>query len=81
MERQGCNMKNCFWEYNMFIVISSCLLSPIIVMQSLLIYGGEIHKNPELRARFATFAINTVDNLCLLQQHKWNTINVLSCRD
>ena len=37
--------------------------------------------NVTKRPRFATFAISTVDNLCLLQQHQWNTINVLSCSD
>ena len=28
------------------------------------------------RERFATFAISTVDNLCLLQQYNWNTIKI-----
>ena len=37
--------------------------------------------NVTKRARFATFTMSIVDNLCLLPQHKWNTINVRSCRD
>ena len=28
------------------------------------------------RERFATFAISTVDNFCLLQQYNWNTIKI-----
>ena len=28
------------------------------------------------RARFATFAISIKDQLCLLQQYKWNTIKI-----
>ena len=30
------------------------------------------------RVRLATFAISIVDNLCLLQRNKWNTIKIRS---
>ena len=35
------------------------------------------------RARFATFAMSIVSNLCLLQQYKWNKTkqNTIACRD
>ena len=32
MGRMGCNMTIFFKEYNMFTVLSSCLLSPIMVI-------------------------------------------------
>ena len=32
--------------------------------------------NVTKRAKFATFAISIVDNLCLLQKYKWNTIKI-----
>ena len=51
----------------------------------------KIHKKLELcfesncqcdkQAGFTTFALSIVDNLYLLQEHKWNTINVQPCCD
>ena len=72
-----------FREYNMFIVLNSCLLSPImIIIQSKIIYRDKIRKNliqnyvlsqnvnVTKRERFETFAISIVDNSCFLQQDK-----------
>ena len=35
------------------------------------------------RVRFATFAMSIVDNLCSLQQYKWNKTkqNTIACHD
>ena len=67
----------------MFIVLCLCLLYLLMihVIQSYVIYGSKIHKksknvNMAKRAMFATFAISIKDQLCLLQQYKWNTIKI-----
>ena len=64
----------------MFTVLSSCLLYPIIEIQSYIIrIRDKIHKNLNVlnqtvdgtkRAKFAAFARGIADNLCLLQQYK-----------
>ena len=81
--------QNFFREYNIFIVLISCLLHSIMVLQSYIIHcSDKIHKKSNnlfeskcldvtKRARFAAFAISIVDNLCcLLQQFKWSTIKI-----
>ena len=57
-----------------------------MVIQSFITYRDEIHKKLELclesninvpkRARFATFAVSILDNLCLLQQYKLSKIKI-----
>ena len=72
---RGCNMTNCFRKYNMLIVLSSCLLYPIIITKSL---NYVLNQNVNVTKQ-ATFALSI--NLYLLQQHKWNTIIVRPCHD
>ena len=63
----------------MFIVLSSCLLYPIMSIQSYLIYRDiNLNQNVNVtkRARFATFALSILDKFCLLQRCKWNTIKI-----
>ena len=70
----------------MFFVLISCFLYPIVVIQS---YMGRDNMKKKLnnvlnqnvnmttkRARFSTFVISIVDNLCVQQQYKWNTIKI-----
>jgi len=78
-------------EYNMFVVLSLCLQYPIMVIQSYIMDRDKmkwkkkslrnvLNQNVNLtkRARFVTFAISNLDNLCILQQYNWNTIKILS---
>ena len=69
---RGCNMTNCFRKYNMLIVLSSCLLYPIIITKSL---------NYVLNQNVTKKKCDKSINLYLLQQHKWNTIIVQPCHD
>ena len=73
----------------MFIVLNSCLLYPIMIIQpSYNIYRelkytknlkNVLNKNVNetKRARSTTFAMSIVDNLCLLPtEYTWNTIKI-----
>ena len=71
--RQECNMVDFLREYNIFIVLISCLRYSIMVLQSYIIHRRDkIHKKSNIffeskcldvtkRARFAAFAISIVD--------------------
>ena len=65
----------------MFIVLNSCLqLYSIIVIKSYIKWRENVwnqHVCMTKRAKFATLAISVIENLCLLQQHKWNTIKII----
>ena len=60
------------------MVISSCLLHPIMSIQSKIIYREIAQKNLNVLKQNvnATKRTSIVDNLCLLQQYKWNTIKI-----
>ena len=75
-------------EYNMLIILSSCLLYLILVIQSYIIYrekntqknfNNVLNQNVNMtkQARFTTFSIIILDNnifkICLVQQDKWKT--------
>ena len=82
-------MADFFREYNIFIVLISCLLNSIMVIQSYKNHRRDkIHKKTSnffeskcldvtKRARFAAFAVSIVDNLCLLEsEYKWSTVKI-----
>ena len=72
----------------MFIVLNSCLLYPIMIIQSYVIYrelkytknlNNFLNKNVNetKRARFITFAMSIVDSLCFLPaNYTLNTIKI-----
>ena len=83
-----------FKEYNMLIMLSSCLGYLIMVTQSHIIIiqrqNTQKHLNDALnqnanmtrRARYATFTLRIVDNSCSLQHYFINgTQSKYACRD
>ena len=65
--------------YNTFFLLISCFLYPIILIQSYMGREKEVEycfESKTKRARFSTFVIRIVDNLCVQQQYKWNTIKI-----
>ena len=54
MEGLTCNMTNFFQEYNILIVLSSCLLYPIMVIHSLFIIEVKCVNNVNNFLRCAT---------------------------